>query len=110
MKIIQSTPNPSGAYPPIMEGWNYATPDGWYPVADGIDTSAMQTHAGFVTLTVSDGVVTNVIGDDAAYKAWKDAQPAPKEPEPDPVAILAETVADLMYQMDVEKLNGGNTK
>ena len=110
MKIIKTKPESDGRYCPIIDVHTHAAPEGWYVVPDSICTSAMQTHAGFVTLTVSDGVVTAITGDDAAYKAWKDAQPAPKEPEPDPVAVLAETVANLMYQMDVEKLNGGNTK
>jgi len=33
----------------------------------------------------------------------------PTDPEPDPVATLAETVANLLYQIDTDKLTGGTT-
>lgn len=36
-------------------------------------------------------------------------EPVPAEPATDPVADLAETVAALIYQMDADKLGGGET-
>src|SRR5574344_596076 len=80
MKFIQSVANPSGNYPAI-QALDFA-PDGWFPIASNCDTSAMQTHAGFVTLTITDGVVTAIMGDDTAYQAWKAANPErPTEPD-----------------------------
>ena len=74
MQIIRECPNESGAYHPI-QSWAGATPpDGYCQISDNCDISAMQTHAGFVTLTVEDGVVTAITGDDAAYQAWLASQ------------------------------------
>ena len=77
MKIIRSTPNESGAYPPI-QSWNGDTPpDGYSQIANDCDTSAMQTHAGFVTRTVENDVVTAITGNDAAHQAYLSSLPQP---------------------------------
>ena len=39
MKIIKSTPNPSGAYPPILTWSGDAPPHGWLKVAETCDTA-----------------------------------------------------------------------
>ena len=100
MQIIKSTPNDSGAYPPIQSWTEETPPDGYYQVADICDTSAMQTHAGLVTLIIEDGVITAITGDDAAYQAYLASLPTPAAPEPDAttqtqlaLAELAETEA-----------------
>lgn len=94
MQIIKSTPNESGAYPSIQSWDGAAPPDGYYQVADTCDTSAMQTHAGFVTLTIEVGVVTAIAGDDAAYQAYLASLPAPTTPEP---TIEEKNRADIDY-------------
>ena len=81
MNIIQSEPNPSGSRPPIQTWSGPVPPQGYLEIPAGVDTSAMQTHAGFVTLTVEDGVVTAITGDDAAYQAYLESLP-PEVPEP----------------------------
>jgi len=74
MQIIRTTPNESGAYPPIQLWEEVTPPDGFYQIADDCNTSAMQTHAGFVTPTIEDGVVITITGDDAAYQTWQATQ------------------------------------
>ena len=73
MNIIQKQANPSGAYPPI-QSWNGETPPAThYEVAEGVELSC----GGFGTLTVVDNIVTAFTGDEAAYTAWKTANPEP---------------------------------
>lgn len=81
MNIIQSEPNPSGSRPPIQTWSGPVPPAGYIEVPAGVDTSAMQTHAGFVDLTVEGGVVTDITGDDAAHQAYLESLP-PEVPEP----------------------------
>lgn len=81
MNIIQSEPNPRGSRPPIQTWSGPVPPAGYIEVPAGVDTSAMQTHAGFVDLTVEGGVVTDITGDDAAYQAYLESLP-PEVPEP----------------------------
>ena len=52
MKIIPTTPNPSGAYPPIQDGNFSAVPEGMAVWPDSLDTADFYAHNGFVTLTV----------------------------------------------------------
>ena len=84
MRIIQKTPNESGAYPPIQEVSLAAVPEGCALVPDELDTSVFYAYGGFVRLTVSEeDVVTAMEGDEEAYQAWEEAHPEP-EPEPEP--------------------------
>ena len=70
MNIIQLTPSITGSRPPI-QSWSSATPpSGYAAVASDCDTSAMQTHKGHVDLTIEDGVVTAITGNDEAYQAY----------------------------------------
>lgn len=77
MNIIKSTPNPSGAYPPIQSFSGAIPPDGFYQVADGVTL----TCGGFGTLTITDGIVTAFTGDETAWATWQSENP---EPEPQP--------------------------
>lgn len=81
MNIIQLEPNPSGSRPPIQTWSGPVPPAGYIEIPAGVDTSAMQTHMGFVTLTVEGGVVTAITGDDAAHQAYLESLP-PEVPEP----------------------------
>lgn len=92
MQIIKSTPNENGAYPSIQSWDGITPPDGYLQVT--CDTSAMQTHTGFVTPTVEDGVVTAITGDDAAYQAYIASLPSPETPEP---TIEEKNRADIDY-------------
>jgi hypothetical protein len=77
MNIICKTPSPSGAYPPINSILNSVVPDGWLRIEDSVDTSVMQTKAGFVKLTVEEEVVTAMIANDKAYQAYLKGLPVP---------------------------------
>lgn len=104
MRIIKSAPNESGAYPAIRTwAWD-AIPDGWLHVSDDCNDGAMQTHAGFVTLTVVNNVVAAITGDDAAYHAWKDSLPEPAPTDPDPDADRDALLVDHEYRLTLLEL------
>ena len=88
MNIIKLSTSETGSRPPI-QSWNGATPpSGYAAIAPDCDTSAMQTHCGHVDLTIEDGVVTAITGNDEAYQAYLDALPPPVEPEPTDTEVL----------------------
>lgn len=82
MNIIKIEASNTGYRPPI-QSWNgYGIPEGYIEVHDGVDTSATQTHMGFVDLTLDeDGKLVKVTGNDAAYQAYLAGLP-PEEPTP----------------------------
>ena len=94
MQIMRAIPNSGGAYPPIQSWTEGTPPDGYHQVSDTCDTSAMQTHMGFVTLTIDDGVVSKITGDDAAYQAYLASLPTPAAPEP---TVEEKNRADIDY-------------
>ena len=71
MNIIKIDPSATGYRPPI-QSWNgYGIPEGYVEVPDGVDTSAMQTHMGFVTLIQDeDENLTQIVGHDENYQAY----------------------------------------
>ena len=81
MNIIKLTPNPSGSRPPI-QSFSGPLPPGYGIVAPGVDTSAMQTHMGFVDLEVDGRTVTAITGNEALYQAYLDSLPPEPELEP----------------------------
>lgn len=52
MKIIQKTPNPSGAYPSPCSWNNQIPPNGYAVIADTVDMADFYAHNGFVTLNI----------------------------------------------------------
>lgn len=80
MKIIKSTTNPSGAFPPFQEWRSSNIPDGYTSIADDVDTSVFYAYNGFVTLEVEGGVVTGFTPNIEAWEAWKAGQVEPPEP------------------------------
>lgn len=71
MNILKLKPNAKGYRSPIQEDWKYPIPDGYIEVPDGVDTSAMQTHMGFVELVQDeDGNLTQIVGHDENYQAY----------------------------------------
>ncbi|OUN08338.1 hypothetical protein B5G43_02870 [Flavonifractor sp. An92] len=70
MNIIQLNPSITGSRPPIQSWPGSAPPSGYAAVAPDCDTSAMQTHNGHVDLTIENGVVAAIIGNDEAYQAY----------------------------------------
>lgn len=71
MKIIQKTPNSSGAYPPIQECSRRTVPDELYQWDDNLDESDFYKYGGFVTLAVENNVVTGYEVDFEAYAAYR---------------------------------------
>lgn len=71
MNIIKLKPSATGYRPPIQSWSWYSIPDGYIEVPDSVDTSAMQTHMGFVDLTIDeDGAITGITGNESAYQAY----------------------------------------
>lgn len=89
MNIIQITATETGSRPPIQSWSGYGIPEGYIEVPDGVDTSAMQTHMGFVDLIVDeDGVLTGITGNDEKHQAYVDSLPPETEPEPTDTDVL----------------------
>ena len=103
MNIIRIEPNENGYRPSIQEDWKYPVPDGYIEVPEGVDTSAMQTHMGFVDLTIKDGVLTGITGNDAAYQAHLDSLPPETEPEPTEAQLLGQEIT----AMELESIAQG---
>lgn len=71
MNIIKLEPSATGYRPPVQSWSGYGIPEGYVEVPDGVDTSAMQTHMGFVTLVHDeDGNLTQIVGNDESYQAY----------------------------------------
>lgn len=89
MNIVKLEPSATGSRPPI-QSWNgYGIPEGYIEVPDGVDTSAMQTHMGFVDLTIDeDGVLTAITGNDEKHQAYLDSLPPETESEPTDTDVL----------------------
>lgn len=104
MYIIQLIANESGSRPPIQTWSGPVPPEGYAVVPDNVDASAMQTHAGFVDLTMEDGTVTAITGNDEAYQAYLERI------APDAEAALAEAKAARIQQSkdDLEKYLEGH--
>lgn len=89
MNIIKIEPNVTGYRPPVQSWSGYSIPDGYIEVPDGVDTSAMQTHMGFVDLTIDEyGVLTAITGNDEKHQAYLDSLPPETEPEPTDTDVL----------------------
>ncbi len=83
MNIIRVEANENGARPPIQSWDRPELPNGYIAVPDGVDASAMQTHGGFVDLTMDEGgALTAITGNDEKYQVYLDnLPPEPEEPE-----------------------------
>ena len=84
MQIIQLAARGNGSRPPIQDWPGTAPPAGYARVPAGVDTAAMQTHCGFVDLTLDGRTVTAIAGNEAAYQAYLAALPEPGPEEPSP--------------------------
>lgn len=82
------------------------------PVALG-ETVKLWTADGTLCLrtdAVADYQYPRIDGSAVLLSNTPEPEPAPEpEPQSDPLADLAETVAGLIYQMDLDKLKGGGT-
>ena len=100
MQIIRTTPNESGAYLAPRE-WNELTvPDGHVAVTDGLDMTAFFASNGFITPTLTEGVLTSYVTNTEAWNAWKAEEAAKIPPTPEPT-IEQRTTALEATQSDV---------
>lgn len=117
MRIIRLELSATGCRPPI-QNWSGHVPTGYIEVPDTVDTSAMQTHMGFVDLTIDeDGVLTAITGNDAAYQAYLASLPPEPVPEPTEAQILGREITELqleqiaqgqmMTELQLTQLEGG---
>lgn len=117
MNIIRIEPNENGYRPSIQEDWKYPVPDGYIEVPEGVDTSAMQTHMGFVDLTIKDGTLTAITGNEEAYQAYLATLPPEMPPEPTEVQLLGREITELhleqiaqgqmMTELQLVQMEGG---
>lgn len=71
MRIILQECSENGHRPPIQSWYSKYIPDGYIEVPDDVDTSAMQTHMGFVTLVQDENDnLTQIVGHDENYQAY----------------------------------------
>lgn len=102
MNIIKIEPSATGSRPPIQSWSGYGIPEGYIEVPDGVDTSAMQTHMGFVDLTIDeDGVLTAITGNEEKHQAYLDSLPPETPPVPTPEERLAALETAMLSMMGV---------
>lgn len=102
MNIIKLGPSVTGSRPSIQEDWKYPVPEGYIEVPEGVDTSAMQTHMGFVDLTIDEnGVLTEITGNDAAYQAYLANLPPETPPQPTAEERLSALESAMLSMMGV---------
>ena len=120
MNIIKLEPSTTGYRPPVQSWSGYGIPEGYIEVPDSVDTSAMQTHMGFVDLAIDeDGVLTAITGNDAAYQAYLASLPPPVEPEPTEAQLLGQEITEMqleqiaqgqmMTDLQLAQMEGGKT-
>ena len=86
MKVIRTTPNPSGAYPGIQEGaFGAPLPEGLALWPEELDTETFYSYNGFVDLLIDeeDGILT-VISCAPNVEAWERWTAEHPDPEPGP--------------------------
>ena len=82
MKIIQKTPNPSGAYPAPQTWTSPNIPTTHAVIPDTMDMTEFYEYNGFVRLRIIGDTVIKITPNIPAWTAWKNSLPEPTEPEP----------------------------
>lgn len=108
MKIIRLEPNPSGGYPPVQDWSGHAPPEGYATIPDGFDLATYYAASGFVTLTVTDGVLTSLTANQTAKDANDAAYPVVGSISTVPTHAIEDRVSALEDAVDYI-LMGGNT-
>ena len=99
MYIIQLNPSPAGSRPPLQAWHKDAAPDGYALCPDEFrDIFYSTSPAGFVNITVEDGVVTAMEVNQTALDAYIAAMPEEETPT-DPIADLQAENATLRAQV-----------
>ena len=103
MNIIKLEPSATGSRPPVQTWDWYGIPDGYIEIPDDVDTSAMQTHMGFVDLTLDeDGKLVGMSGNDAAYQAYLAGLPPEKPTPPTAEERLSALESAMLSMMEVQ--------
>ncbi|HIT02481.1 MAG TPA: hypothetical protein IAC21_06650 [Candidatus Enterenecus merdae] len=114
MKLIRSTPNPSGAYPPIQEVSTTNVPEGMAVWPDSLETDTFYQYGGYVLLAINaayeetPATVASYVPNMEAWEAWKSTQPDPiDEAKAKKAAELSAACnAAIVAGMDVETTQG----
>lgn len=80
MNIVKLTPNASGGFPPIQTWSGNVPPEGYAEVA--CNTDVFYQFRGFVLSNVTDGVVTEFVGNQSALDAYLSEHPDTVLPPP----------------------------
>lgn len=91
MDIIKMEPYKNGGRPPIQVYGGSVPPDGYAEIA--CDAEIFRTFRGFVTLTMEDGKVTGMAGNQGALDAYLLA--CPDNPAPTPAEQITALKASL---------------
>lgn len=85
MFVLKNAPSPAGQYPAILHTTSATVPAGcvWWP--DSLEQETFLQYEGFVILDIQRNTVASYQPNEAAFEAWKAAQP---EPEPTAEEIL----------------------
>ena len=100
MKIINQAPNPSGAYSALQSWDDPAPPEGWALFPDEFYSTFYPSDkllAGFVDITVEDGVVTVCTWNEEAYQAYLEEHPAASGEDAKVPTELEQLRADVDY-------------
>ena len=96
MRIIRTTADSNGAYPP-PQVWSGRVPEGYAVWPDSLSTEEFEQHNGFVVLTVLRGRVAGYEVNTEAWEAW---EPAPEPPGGGGDAIYDELAAAIREGVD----------
>lgn len=84
MKIIIKNPAENGGYPPIQDWPGLVAPATHYKWPDTLEMETFYQYNGFVTLTVTRGIVQSYEPNVEAWEAWKESLPPDPGPDPEP--------------------------
>lgn len=88
MKIISKEPAGNGAYPSLQDWPQLVPPEGYYKWPGTLEMETFQQYNGFVTLTVTRGIVQSYEPNVEAWEAWKSSIPPEPEPEVSDTEVL----------------------
>ena len=97
MRIIRTTPDSNGAYPP-PQVWSGRVPEGYAVWPDSLGMEEFEAHNGFVILKLARGRVVSYEVNTEAWEAWKESLP----PDPEPVPTDTEVLNALLGVTDDE--------
>ena len=70
MRIISTTPDSNGAYPPIQDWPGHKAPAGFAQWPDSLETATFDQYKGFIVPTIVRGRVASYTANVEAYEAY----------------------------------------